>query len=227
MKSKLSGIDVIVPVFNEEEMVDIFYDRIKNVPLKMKLIFIDNASTDNTLKKLRNLKDITIIEHSTNEGYGGSIIDGIKQSSADVIVIIDADCEYPPESIPQMIEKLETQEVVYGSRFLDNRDVNMPKIRVVGNRLISLLFNLLFRQKVNDLYTGMKALKRSSLEGITLHQKGFEHVLEMGVRLSQKGISIYEVPIEYVPRWAGRSKMKHISETLIFLYRLLYYRFFN
>lgn len=225
MENNPKRIDVIIPVFNEEDMVDIFHQRIRSVPLEMNLIFVDNASTDSTVKKIQAFNDVTLIRHDVNEGYGGSIIDGINGSSGDIIVIIDADCEFPPESIPEMIEGLKTGDVVYASRFLNVKDIHMPRFRVIGNKIISSLFNLLFHQRTTDLYTGMKAFKRSALDGITLQKKGFDHVLEMGVRLSQKGIHIKEIPVNYTPRWAGQSKMKHVKETLTYFLRLLQYRF--
>lgn len=226
MQNDSKRIDVIIPVYNEEEMVDIFYQRINKVPLEMNLVFVDNASTDSTVNKIKAFKDVTLIRHDTNEGYGSSIIDGIRNSSGDLIVIIDADCEFPPESIPAMVEGLHTEDVVYASRFFSTEDANMPRFRIIGNKLISNMFNLLFHQKTTDLYTGMKAFKRSALDGITLQKKGFEHVLEMGVKLSQKKIHISEIPVEYTPRWAGQSKMKHVKETCTYFYRLLQYRFF-
>jgi glycosyltransferase involved in cell wall biosynthesis len=220
-------IDVIVPVYNEEEIIDTFYRRLKNVPLKMNFIFIDNASADSTVARIQKYEDVILIQHETNEGYGGSLIDGITHSSGDILVIIDADCEYPPESIPEMVEALKSHNVVYGSRFLHRRPLNMSATRTFGNKLISFMFNRLFHQNTTDLYTGFKALRRSALKGIILEKKGFEHVLELGVKLSKKGIPISEIPIDYVPRQTGQSKMKHVKETLTFLYRLFHYKFLN
>ena len=220
-------IDVIIPVYNEEEILETFYHRIKSLTLDLNLIFVDNASNDNTPKLLEGFADITVIKHEKNEGYGGSIIDGIEQSDGDIIVIIDADCEFPPESIPDMIEALKEQEVVYGSRFLDQKSVDMPWSRIIGNKFISHLFNFLYRQKTTDLYTGFKAFRRSALDDISLTRKGFEHVLEMGAKLAKKGVTINEIPIKYAPRSTGTAKMKHFTETLKFMYYLIYYRICN
>ncbi|OHB66340.1 MAG: hypothetical protein A2V70_10105 [Planctomycetes bacterium RBG_13_63_9] len=218
-------IDVIVPVYNEQEGVKEFHRRISEVPLALNLLFIDNASTDNTLEIIKSFDGATIIEHRKNEGYGGSICDGIGNSDGEIIVIIDADGEYSPESIPEMVRKLETSDVVYGSRFLGEGNPQMPWSKRLGNRIISSIFNLLFGQQVTDLYTGFKALKRSALDGVRLERKGFEHVLEMGVRLSRKGIAIDEIPIRFSPRHTDRSKMRHLSETLKFLWLTVCYFF--
>jgi hypothetical protein len=91
--------------------------------------------------------------------------------------------------------------------------------------MISGLFNLLFRQNLTDLYTGFKTLRYSAVADLALNRKGFEHVLELGVRLAQSGIAIHEVPIVYTPRQTGSSKMNHILETVKFIALLLTYRF--
>lgn len=101
----------------------------------------------------------------------------------------------------------------------------MPFTKRIGNQLISFLFNLLFRQRVTDLYTGCKAFTRSSLEGIELQRKGFEHVLELGVKWARKGKKIDEVAIDFTPRHTGEAKMRHFSETVKYLYLTFFYFF--
>ncbi len=216
-------IDVIVPVFNEEEILPLFHHRISALGLPLNLIYIDNGSSDRSREILLSFSDITVIKHHVNEGYGSSIIDGIINSGNEKIVIIDADCEYPPEAIPEMIKRLETAEVVYASRFIDDKNRNMPISKRLGNQLISTLFNVLFRQSVTDLYTGCKALNRSVLQGIDLHRHGFEHVLELGAKIARKNVAIEELPIIFSPRHTGTAKMKHFSETLKYLYLIVYY----
>jgi len=220
-------IDVIIPVYNEEEGLEQFIQRVQSLPMKFNLIFVDNASTDRTVEILQGLKDITIIRHNTNEGYGASICDGISHSKGERIVITDADCEYPPESIPKLVKRLEKSDVIYASRFLEKTNAHMPYLKLIGNKIITVIFNLLFNQKITDLYTGCKALKRSALENIKLERKGFEHVLELSVRLAKKGIRIDELFVEYEPRQTGYSKMKHVSETIKFLYLIVWYRLFQ
>ncbi|MFQ5484421.1 MAG: glycosyltransferase family 2 protein [Desulfobacterales bacterium] len=223
---KSKKIDVIVPVFNEEMVLHQFYRKIRAVPLNIHLTFIDNASTDKSLSILKSFTDATVIEHDRNEGYGASICDGIRNTTEEIIAIIDADCEYPPESLPEMVAQLDRADVVYASRFLKTQDLKIPYLKSFGNKVITGLFNLLFSQNVTDLYTGCKVLKRSALEGISLERKGFEHVLELGTKLAKKGVPIAEVHVDFSPRQTGRSKMKHLKETSKYIYLIFYY-FFN
>jgi glycosyltransferase involved in cell wall biosynthesis len=218
------AIDVVVPVLNEEAGLPAFLERVRQVPLPLRLIFVDNASTDRTVELLRSLSGVMLIEHAVNEGYGGSIRDGLARSTAEAVVIIDADCEYPPEAIPALIAGLEESDAVYASRFLDPAQLDMPLIRRLGNRTITGLFNVLFDQHLTDLYTGMKALRRTAIDGLELRRTGFEHVLELAVRLARRGARLSEVPVAYRPRQTGVAKMRHLTETLKFCWLLLRYR---
>lgn len=218
-------IDVIVPVYNEEEILPEFHRRVTALNLPLNLIYVDNASTDCSVEIIAGFEGASLIRHQTNEGYGGSLLDGIAQSTNEKIVIIDADCEYPPEAIPELVEQLDHVEVVYTSRFLGGRNRFMPRTKRWGNQLISALFNLLFDQQVTDLYTGCKAFRRSALYEVKLTRKGFEHVLELGVAFARRKIDIREIGVEFTPRHTGEAKMQHLSETLKYLYLTFFYFF--
>jgi len=219
--------DVIVPVYNEEDILEGFYRRVQALGLDLNLIFIDNASTDRSLQILQSFPDVAIIRHATNEGYGSSLVDGIRHGSHENIIVIDADCEYPPEIIPAILAGLDRHEVVYTSRLLGITSpaaANMPYLKFLGNRIISTLYNLLFGQNVTDLYTGCKGFKRHCVDGMDFHRMGFEHVLELSCKLSRRGHRIHDIPISFEPRHTGASKMNHVTETSKFLYLLLRYR---
>ncbi len=218
-------IDVIVPVYNEEAVLEEFYRRLSTLPVPIHAIFIDNASTDSSLSIIKSFPDVSVIEHSRNEGYGASLRDGIRSATSDRVVIIDADCEYPPEAIPEMVRRLERCEVIYASRFLEKQQTKMPRLKVLGNKTITGLFNVLFNQHLTDLYTGAKAFRRSAVAELPLELDGFEHVLEFAARLSRAGVRIEELHVTFQPRWTGTSKMSHLQETVKYCYFLLFYFF--
>ncbi len=217
------SIDVIVPVYNEEDILPEFHKRITALQLPLNLLYIDNCSTDSSVRIISSFPGVQLIRHIRNEGYGGSIIDGLARSVSEKVVIIDADCEYPPEALPDLIARLDHADVVYSSRFLEGRNRFMPFTKRLGNQLITSFYNILFRQHLTDLYTGCKALNRSALGGISLQRKGFEHVLELGVKLAGKGIVIDEIAIDFSPRSTGKAKMQHLSETLKYIYLIIFY----
>lgn len=215
---------IIVPVFNEEASVDEFYTRVQRLGLSAALIFVDNASSDGTVSRIERYPDVRLIRHASNEGYGASIRHGIEASDAERIIIIDADLEYPPETLPAVLSALDEHAVVYASRFLGQRP-DMPLVRRVGNRLITAIYNLLFRQRTTDFCTGLKGLRRGALPLSALRQNGFEHAIELGAMIALAGQQIHDVPVRYVPRSRGRSKMRHLREALKFIIYLLRYWF--
>jgi len=207
-------IDIVVPVYNEQASIDEFYERVARLGLASHLLFVDNASTDGTVAAIERHPDVRLIRHATNEGYGASIRDGITASEAEYIVVIDADLEYPPESIPALLQALEAHPVVFGSRFLGPQPPAMSLLRRLGNRWASGLFNVLFGQRTTDLYTGMKGLRRSRVPLSLLRCDGFEHCVELAAVIARAGHRIHEIPVEYRPRQKGRSKMRHVREGL-------------
>lgn len=129
MKSneKKKIISIICPVYNEKDCIPIFYKRLTDVinPLKDKyeiqILFLNNSSTDNTLEIILALREkdqsVEVLTYSRNFGYQASVLTGIKKARGEAIVVIDVDCEDPPEMIPQFIEKWQAgYDIVYGIR---------------------------------------------------------------------------------------------------------------
>jgi glycosyltransferase involved in cell wall biosynthesis len=224
--SDTQAFDIVVPVFNEAEALPEFLQRVNALRLPANLVFVDNASTDGTLDIIRNVEGATVIEHATNEGYGASLVDGMLAGKNKKIIIIDVDCEYPPEAIPELLSQLDKEKVVYTSRFLgrqNHREAGMPWLKMAGNKFISGLFNRYFDQHTTDLYTGCKAYHRECVEGLDFKQKGFEHVLELAAKFAARKYRISEIAVDYRPRQTGQSKMSHITETIKYLYLLQRY----
>ena len=218
-----SNIDIVVPIFNEEATVAELLERLRQSCPEARLIFVDNASTDSTRDLLRRHGVVDLVCHETNLGYGRSLLDGMRHGSGEHVVIIDADLEYLPEDVPSLVAGLGAAGAVYGSRFLSGRESPpaMQWYRSLGNGLVTKLFNLLFRQGLTDLYTGVRAFRREVLPLDELESAGFEFVLELSARLVHAGVSIGEVPVGYRPRATGHSKMRHIPEFLKFARRLV------
>jgi glycosyltransferase involved in cell wall biosynthesis len=151
----------------------------------------------------------------------------MKNSQSENIIIIDADCEYPPEVIPEILDKLKHHDLIYTSRLYQRHsaaDANMPYLKMQGNKIISSLFNRLFHQNTSDLYTGCKGFKRHCIEGLDFKHKGFEHVVEFACLLSARNYQIKDIAVTFEPRHTGRSKMSHAAETVKLVYLLLFFR---
>jgi glycosyltransferase involved in cell wall biosynthesis len=216
------AVDIVVPILNEVESLDPFLARLERLGLREALLFVDNGSTDGTLARLA-ARGARVLRHDANLGYGASVRDGIAAGDGEKVVIIDADLEYPPEAIPRLLAALDTEPVVYCSRFLGAAPPPMPAFRLLGNRLLSSLANALYGQRTTDLYTGMKGLRRSALPLAALRRDGFEHGAEIAALIAFSGHRIAEIGIDYTPRQRGASKMRHIPETAKLLAYLLWY----
>lgn len=222
-------VDIIVPVFNERDNLPDLLARLSALPdfAQFHLIFVDNASTDGSVEFIQSVANASVILHTHNRGYGASLRSGIAAARTEQIVIIDADCEYPPECIPVLLRALVDHNVVYASRLQGKstaRQAGMLPLKWWGNRIISTAYNILFTQNTTDLYTGCKALRRSCLNNIQLQRNGFEQVLELAAKLAACGYRIAEVPVDFSPRARGQSKMVHLSETLKYFFWLVFYR---
>ncbi len=218
-------IDIIIPVYNEEEALPLFYQQLQALPVSVHPIFINNGSTDNSATFLSSLKGVTIITLETNQGYGGALRTGIHHTTSEKIIIIDADGEYLPEVIPQIVHALDDYDVVHTSRFLGTDKLTMSGFRSTGNKCITSIFNLLFDQQLTDLYTGCKGYRREKVDWLDLERNGFEHVLEISAKLVWVGVQIHEVPVKYIERKSGVSKMNHLVEALKYGWLVLYYYF--
>jgi glycosyltransferase involved in cell wall biosynthesis len=218
------AIDIVVPVHNEVESVDEFYARCDRLGLADALIFVDNASTDGTLARLAAHPRLRVVRHDTNLGWGASVRDGIAATDGACIVIVDADLEYPPEAIPQLLAALQQTPAVYASRFLGMQPPDMPLARRLGNRLMTGFFNRLFGQRLTDFATGMKAVRRDAVPLERLRQNGWEHGAEIAALIALSGHRIGEIAVDYAPRQRGASKMRHLREAVKVVYFLLRYR---
>ena len=223
----LSKTDVVIPVYNEEETVPELLERLRAACPGATLIFVDNASTDGTPALLEAQPDVRLVRHARNEGYGRSLVDGIRAGHGAYVVMIDADLEYRPEDVPAVAEALERFDAVYGSRFLGRGlgDPDMPWRRSRGNWTVTRLFNLLYGQRLTDVYTGIRGYRRAVLDPDAYTRPGFDFILELSALVALRGARFGEVPVEYHLRSAGASKMRHLREFVKFLYWVVHHRF--
>jgi glycosyltransferase involved in cell wall biosynthesis len=225
MTAPARPVDIVVPVLNEEAYIDELFARMTRIGHDDALILVDNASSDATVDCIRRYPQAQLVRHTRNEGYGASIRHGIAAGHADLVVIIDGDLEYPPESIPALLAALAQHPVVYCSRFLGARPPEMSRFRSIGNRLMSGLYNLLYGQRVTDLYTGMKGFRRDAFPIDALRRDGFDHAAEIAALIALSGQRIHEIAVEYHPRQKGVSKMRHVPEALKLCWLIVAYRF--
>ena len=241
MKMHLS---IIIPAFNEEKTINYILKKVYKINLKnieKEIIVINDGSTDDTEKIIReyiiNIKDnekIRLISHKKNQGKGNAIKTGIKMAKGDYILIQDADLEYDPEQYEKLLTPIleNKTKVVYGTRLkrLPNlkRDENNIRFffHYLGNKALSLLTSILYKQWITDMETGYKIFPKNALKNIHLDSKGFEIEPEITAKLLKSGLSIYEVPITTSPRsYKEGKKLNTLRDGIKALKTIIKYRF--
>jgi glycosyltransferase involved in cell wall biosynthesis len=204
-------LTVITPVFNERSTVAEVIRRMRAVelPLVLQVIAVDDGSSDGSDKVLAALEDSTVrvITHRKNQGKGAAIRSGLAEAKGDLVLIQDADLEYDPNDWPKLLDPILRGKavVVYGSRFTGERK-NMLPVHWMGNRMLSLLTNVLYSSTLSDMETCYKLFDAKVLEGITVVSNRFEFEPEITAKVLRRGYRIYEVPISYAGREPDEGK---------------------
>jgi glycosyltransferase involved in cell wall biosynthesis len=229
---KIRKLSVIVPVFNERNTVVEVVRRMRAVELpdgiEREIIVIDDGSTDGTRDVLRQLGDSTVrvVAHEHNRGKGAAVRTGLALANGDYVLIQDADLEYDPDDWPRLIAPVlrGRARAVYGSRFTGERR-NMLLLHWIGNRMLSLVTNVLFNSTLSDMETCYKLVDRSLLSDLGLRSDRFDIEPEITAKILKRGIRIYEVPISYTGREFDEGKKITWRDGFAALWTLVKFRF--
>jgi len=233
--SRLRGIltdpllSVVMPAYNEKDTIEEIIRRVVAVPLRTQLIVVDDCSRDGTreiLERLQRELKFTLILQPVNGGKGSALRRGFQEVKGDLVVIQDADLEYSPEEFPGLIQLIceGRADVVYGSRFLGRHRVFMFT-HYAGNRLLTLLTNVLYNTMLSDMETCYKVMRTEVLRSMTLQSDGFGIEPELTAKIFKRGYRVYEVPITYDGRGYDEGKKISWRDGVVALWVLLKYRF--
>ena len=198
-------LSIIIPCYNEEKTITEIISKINSVTdLNKEIIVIDDNSNDKTKSILEN-NLINQIDHlifnKQNYGKGYSIREGVKRATGDCVIIQDADLEYDPLDYFKLIDPIKKgyADVVYGSRFLGGTERRVLYFwHTVGNKLLTLLSNLLTNLNLSDMEVGYKVFKRSVLKSINLQENRFGFEPEITAKIAKmKNVRIFEVSVSY------------------------------
>jgi len=193
---------VLIPAYNEESSIE---KTILSIPRKIRgidnidILVVNDGSADKTADLALNAGANKIVSHKRNRGVGAAFMTGIRNAismNADIVVTIDADSQFDPNQIPELILPILNKQldIVIGSRFLGNTPKNIPRIKMFGNKIFSKVVSWLVGQKFTDTQTGFRAYSKEALLNVSIINE-FTYTQEVLIDLKFKDLQIGEIPV--------------------------------
>jgi glycosyltransferase involved in cell wall biosynthesis len=200
-------LSVLIPVYNERETIEAVVDRVRAVSLDVEIVVVDDCSDDGSRDVLQQLSDKGAIDRLVlqpqNRGKGAAIRAAVAEATGDAVIIQDADLEYDPAEYVRLLGPIEQgiADAVYGSRFSGEGPHRVLYFwHYVGNKLLTLVSNMVTNLNLTDMETCYKMFRRPVLESLEIEEKRFGLEPEITAKLAIGGWRIYEVGISYSGR---------------------------
>ncbi len=227
--SEQPDLTIVVPAFNEAGTIEAVVERLRELPFALQIIVVDDCSSDETAAIAAGLAGIELIRHERNQGKGAALRSAFAQARGRIVVIQDADLEYDPTDIPELVAPIRSgvADAVFGSRLIGGRPQRAHLFwHKVGNRTLSLITNVLYNTTLSDMETGYKAFTLEVLRQIEpLYESDFRIEPELTAKICRGGFRIYEVPIAYYGRSYEEGKKITWRDGFPAVFALVKYRF--
>jgi glycosyltransferase involved in cell wall biosynthesis len=231
-------LSVLIPVYNEERTVEEVVRRVCAVPLPKEIILVDDGSKDQSRLVLERIEknsekaadpanQLKIIFQPVNQGKGAALKKALSRITGDIVIIQDADLEYDPEDYPALLEPIQDglADVVYGTRFTGGGAHRVLFFwHSMGNRLLTLVSNMLTNLNLSDMEVGYKVFRAQVLQDIELKSNRFGFEPEITMKLAKKGCRFYEVPISYHGRTYEEGKKVTWKDGVAALYYMIRFK---
>ena len=226
-------LSIVIPVYNEKNTIRDIVRLVKEVDgIDKEIVIVDDASKDGTVEMLKKMSeeqpDLKIYFKEVNKGKGDTLKVGFGKTTGDYVIVQDADLEYDPQDYKKLIRTLDEGgvEVVYGSRFSGNYE-DMSNLHYFGNKLLTIITNLLFGVLLTDMETCYKLMPGNFVRSIDIKSPRFDFEPEITAKILKAGLRIKEVPISYKGRSRNEGKKISWKDGFAALYSLVKFRFFS
>ncbi len=224
-------ISIVIPVFNEVRTIGLVLDRVLKCGFDAEVIVVDDGSSDGTREYLQRFEHphVRCFFHAKNKGKGAALRLGFSATTNPYVFVQDADLEYDPADFSRMIVPLADgrADMVYGSRFLGGPHRVLFFWHYIGNRLITLISNIMSDLNLSDMETGQKAFVREKLMELRLSGNRFTFEPEITAKAARARWRIYEVPISYSGRTYEEGKKIGWRDAITAICAIIYYRFWD
>jgi glycosyltransferase involved in cell wall biosynthesis len=227
-------LSIVIPVFNELRTLPEILKKIEAVDFGMEkeIVIVDDFSTDGTREYLNSqISQISpispkIILQPKNLGKGSAVRVGFKNATGDILIIQDADLEYDPKEIREVISPIVNgnADAVFSSRFLGDRPHRVLYFwHYLGNKTITFFTNIFANINLTDIESCYKAFKKEALENINLKENRFGFEVEITIKIARKKLKIFEVGVSYDGRTYEEGKKIKFKDGFEALWCILKY----
>lgn len=207
-------VSVVMPAYNEEAVIGSILDRLEKLQLIDEIIVVDDGSTDHTAEAAAVHANVRVVRHPYNIGNGASVKSGIRAATGDVIVLMDADGQHPPEEIPNLLQHIGQYDMVVGAR---NASSEAQQHRKLANRIFNAYASYVVGYPVPDLTSGFRALRASIAKNfVYLLPNTFSYPTTLTIAFFRSGYAVKYQPFAS-PARIGHSKVRPLRDGLRFL----------
>ena len=206
-------LSVVIPAYNEESTLAEVVRKVLRLEHLLEVVVVDDCSSDRTGAIARALAAedarVRVVRHERNQGKTEALKTGFAQTTGEIVIVQDADLEYDPVEIPEVIRPIleGRADVVYGSRFLVRSAARVLYFyHYLANKGLTFFSNLLTNINLTDVETGYKAFRGDIIRQMTITSSGFGFEIEVTAKMSKLPCAVYEVPISYYGRTYDEGK---------------------
>jgi glycosyltransferase involved in cell wall biosynthesis len=224
-------LSVLIPAFNEEETIELVLRRVLELGSALKeVVVVDDGSTDRTATIAEAFAAqeplVRFFRLPRNQGKTAAIREALDRATGEIIIIQDADLEYDPREIPDVVAPIlgGQADVVYGSRFLVRKAARVLYFyHYLANKFLTFLSDLLTNRNMTDIETCYKAFRAGVIKPLRLTSRSFGMEVEITALVCKTKARTYEVPISYYGRSYEEGKKIGMADGITAIWYILYY----